>query len=346
MTESYQKHKYEINIVECAQNVIRKLSASKVTINMKISIDEYAERLKMAVKGYNWSIGLSKDASKTQKMNAQVISTNHPAFDFWLALHLTIMEPHEIPLLLDAYHRNDFETLDNFIGHVEFFSLKIIHFNVFYPCDEHKKEIVQWVREIRKIHTQQVNQINIGELHINLVTNIERIDVLFDQRSIINNFNATNIFYSTQSQSHSTSRNDNEINDSSQESIVNTKLIDTQLSYEEVMDYFLQLFKLKKNDSKSYLSKEDVCYLVKSNFKFKNIEAVNPKKCFTIKISKQNLRFFIHTFYKEIDQNKFDGKAERYCQFLIDNFSIFKTNDLQSLKKNFARPTTGYYPFK
>ena len=45
MTETYQKHKYEINIVECAQNVIRKLSASQVTINMKISIDEYAERL-------------------------------------------------------------------------------------------------------------------------------------------------------------------------------------------------------------------------------------------------------------------------------------------------------------
>ena len=251
MTETYQKHKYEINIVECAQNVIRKLSASNVTINMKISIDEYAKRLKMAVKSYNWSIGLSKDASTTQKMNAQVISTNHPAFDFWLALHLTIMEPHEIPLLLDAYQRNEFEPLDNFIGHIEFFALTIIHFNVFYPCDEHKKEIVQWVREIRKIHTQQANQLNIGELHINLVTNIERINVLFDQRSIINNFNATNIFYADDSQQP------NKQEDATENPSTNSKvLIKTGREKDTVLGYFNQLTEVLDKDKKPYLTKD------------------------------------------------------------------------------------------
>jgi hypothetical protein len=35
-------------------------------------------------------------------------------------LHLTTIEPYDIPLILDAYKRGQFGKIDNFIGHVEF----------------------------------------------------------------------------------------------------------------------------------------------------------------------------------------------------------------------------------
>ncbi len=341
MTETYQKHKYEINIVECAQNVIRKLSASKVTINMKISIDEYAKRLKMAVKSYNWSIGLSKDASTTQKMNAQVISTNHPAFDFWLALHLTIMEPHEIPLLLDAYQRNEFEPLDNFIGHIEFFALTIIHFNVFYPCDEHKKEIVQWVREIRKIHTQQVNQLNIGELHINLVTNIERINVLFDQRSIINNFNATNIFYADDSQQPIKQE------DATENPSTNSKaLIKTGREKDTVLGYFNQLTEVLDKDKKPYLTKDEISNFVFSNFYFKDIEPKSSNCQLDIKIDKQHLNQLFYDFYNEFDSHHYKNKIDLYIDLLMNTFKQFANQNKKVMKTNFAKRSKGGYPFR
>ena len=341
MTETYQKHKYEINIVECAQNVIRKLSASKVTINMKISIDEYAKRLKMAVKSYNWSIGLSKDASTTQKMNAQVISTNHPAFDFWLALHLTIMEPHEIPLLLDAYHRNEFEPLDNFIGHVEFFALTIIHHNVFYPCDEHKKEIVQWVREMRKVHMQQVNQINIGEIQINLLTNIERIDALFDQRSINNNFNATNIFYAQDSKQPI--KQDDSIDEPTTNSNV---LIKTGRDKDTVLGYFNQLTEVLDKDKKPYLTQNAISNFVSSNFYFKDLEPETSNCQLDIKIDKQHLNQLFYDFYNEFDMHRYKNKIDLYIDLLMNTFKQYTNQDKKILKTNISKKSKGDYPFR
>ncbi len=62
------------------------------------------------------------------------------------------------------------------------------------------KEIVSWIRDTRKEENKAIplNQtINIGQLNFQInIQNIDNsINVIIDQRSIINNFNPENIFY-------------------------------------------------------------------------------------------------------------------------------------------------------
>jgi hypothetical protein len=198
--DAFVKYEYQIHIKDCANRVIHKLKCSTLSPKMKISVDEYQDRLKLAVSCYYESVQLSKNLTETEKNRKQLIPTDHPAFDFWLSLHLTTVEPYDIPLILDAYQRGQFGEIHNFIGHVEFFVKRIIKNNIFYPYDLHMKEIVNWIREIRRAENKAipVNQtINIGELNfqINIQNNDNSINVIIDQRSIINNFNPKNIFY-------------------------------------------------------------------------------------------------------------------------------------------------------
>ena len=136
---------------------------------MKISVDEYHHRLTLAISCYYESVKLSKNLTEAQKNRKQLFPTDHPVFDFWLSLHLTTVEPYDISLILNAYHRGQFGEIDNFIGHVEFFVKRIIKNNIFYPYDLHMKEIVNWVRETRREENKAipVNQtIIIDELNI------------------------------------------------------------------------------------------------------------------------------------------------------------------------------------
>ena len=54
--ETYSKHRYEINIVECAYEVVQRMKAVKKRPKNQISVEEYAFRLREAILAYKWSI--------------------------------------------------------------------------------------------------------------------------------------------------------------------------------------------------------------------------------------------------------------------------------------------------
>ena len=125
--ETYSQHRYEINIVECAYNVVERMINEKVS---KVNIEQYAYHLKIAIQEYKRSINFDVNASANDRKRACVISPTHPAFDFWLALHLSIEDPDEISMLLDAYQNGDFGVAKNLIGHVEFLIIRIMKANI------------------------------------------------------------------------------------------------------------------------------------------------------------------------------------------------------------------------
>lgn len=358
--EVYEKHRYQINILECAEEVMKNLRNAKHPDLLKITIEEYESRLNDAIESYKDSINFDTIKSETNKMQACVISVDHPSFNFWLALHLSRENSFEIPLLLDAYFNEEFGYLVNFVGQVEFLVLKIIKHNVFYNCNDQKQAVVNWLREKKKEIKNQKSDKNvfqnivIGELNINVLEfNDNRnfnLENYFDLRSIQNNFNSTNIFYPDDQEKEmdsdrkiiKTNQDENLIIDESLEFNPNS-LIPITLEYHKTIDYFMQLekFIVDSNDSKL-----DIEYLINSNFYFAKKVPVYPKKHLNIPLQKQHLRYFVYKFYKDYDFDQYDFKAQYYCQFLIDNFSLFKGDDLILLKKNFSRQYTGKYPFK
>jgi hypothetical protein len=356
--EVYEKYRYQINVRECAEEVIKNLRIAQHPDLLKITIEEYESRLKDAIEAYKDSINFDTIKSETKKRQAHVISVNHPSFNFWLALHLSREDPFEIPLLLDAYFDEEFGCLENFIGQVQFFVLNIIKHNVFSDCDNQKQAVVNWLREKKKeIRNQksdknQFNNIEIGKLNITLnefndnrnVIIENKLENYFQIRSIQNNFNSTNIFYPDYQEMGKES--DSIFKPNQEENLIIDNPIDLipiTLEYHIALDYFLQLEKFIVNSEEP---KTEIEYLVKSNFNFRNITAVYPKKQLNISLQKQHLRYFVYKFYKDIDFDHYDFKAEFYCKFLMDNFSLFGTNKLKNLKKNFSRFYTGKYPFK
>lgn len=79
----YSKHRYQINIIECAYAVVQKLKSEQIPNHV---IAEYAHKLKTGILAYKDSINYDKNASKVARMQACVIKPTHPSFDFWLAL--------------------------------------------------------------------------------------------------------------------------------------------------------------------------------------------------------------------------------------------------------------------
>jgi len=347
-SERYEKHRYEINVLDCANEVIKNLRNAQHPDLLKISIEEYESRLNEAVLEYKRSINFERYLSETERRQAFVISITHPSFNFWLALHLSTEDPFEIPLLLDAYLDEEFGFLENFVGQVEFLVLKIIKHNVFSNCNDQKQAIVNWLREKKKESNKlyddkkQVFNLTINESY--LIQNL-KIENIIEQTSIQNFFNTIINYQTFESEKEDNISNSNDDDDHSPEKTdeeIQQGLIPISLTYEETLAYFMKLTKVK---NKKPITKAQVEYLVKSNFKFKNIEAKFPKKHLGITISKQYIRKFVYTFYKDEDLDVYKNKALIYCQFLKDNFSNFKNDNLHTLKSNFAASTTGRYPF-
>jgi hypothetical protein len=99
---TYRKHRYAINIIECAYKVVQRMKAVKKRPKNQISIEEYAFRLREAINAYKRSIDFDPSASEVSRKQACVISPTHPAFDFWLALHLSVEEVDLHPIILNV----------------------------------------------------------------------------------------------------------------------------------------------------------------------------------------------------------------------------------------------------
>ena len=350
--ESYSKHRYEINIVECAYKVVQRMKAVKKRPKNQISVEEYAFQLREAIQAYKWSIDFDSSASEVVRKRACVISPTHPSFDFWLALHLSIEDTDEIAMLLDAYYDGEFGEIDNFIGHVQYFVRKIMKANVFFDIEAQKIEITKWVREkraaLKKSEADEKPPININIEQLNFIKNETSIDIqIANQLTILLqhfNFQQFNEFVNIYQEKTKAEPDENEVENDDQLNIKepSTVRIPLTLEYPKVLDYFMQL---KKHKNNGHIKKKDIENLVKANFEFRNMKPSGKKKHLDVDIEKQTLNQFIYTFFKKRDFSDYSNKAKIYCQFMIDNFLLFKHDNLTTLRKNFSRDSSGPYPF-
>jgi hypothetical protein len=320
----------------------------------KITIGQYAYHLKIAIQEYKRSNNFDVNTSETARKQACVISPIHPAFDFWLALHLSMEDSDEIPMLLDAYNDGEFGHLENFIGHVQYFVLKIMKANVYFDFEAQKKEVINWVREKRAAHktseAAEKTQLNINIEQLNFIKNKTSIDIqISNQLTLLLqqfNFQQFNDFinFSQEMVKETKEPDENEVENDDHSNLKepNNDRIPLTLKYPQVLDYFMQLSKHKNN---GHIKKKDIENLVKANFEFRDMKASGKKKLLNVDIEKQILNQFIYTFFNEHDPSYYRNKAKIYCQFMIDNFLLFQHDNLTTLRKNFSRKSSVHYPF-
>jgi hypothetical protein len=271
------KHKYQIDVVDCAKSVLTLIAADPL-ISAEI-YDKHKEILRISVHEYFKSLDLKKNISEQEKFNESLLKVDHPSFDYWFAMFISTREIPKIPLILDDYYFGEFGEMDNFIGRLEFIILDIIDSQIPYSKSEIVDSIVEWIREVKiSIYNEQ----DLGEDDIDL--------------------------------------------------------INTGLDFEVVFDYFKALhYKLNKKDR---LTIKEVKNLIYSNFYFEKSDRLikSNRKFYDLKIKKYHLSSFIYNFYMYVDKNNYKNKKEKYCKFLMNNFIIFKDNNLSTLMTNLNKP--------
>jgi len=113
----------------------------------------------------------------------------------------------------------------------------------------------------------------------------------------------------------------------------------------DIRNYFYQLTTVKgKKTGKPTVTKESIDQLLGASFQEFDIFHFGDK--IKLDLSKGTLRFFVHTFYKDFDNDKTNNKLKMYVRFLIDNFEDFKGNDPNSLYQHMSDLPPKTYPFK
>jgi hypothetical protein len=357
--ETYSKHRYEINIVDCANDLVEKMKVATTRPKNQISVEEYELRLKEAINAYKWSIDFDDNASEVASQQACVISPTHPAFDFWLALHLSIEDVDEIPMLLDAYFNGEFGKLDNFLGHVQYFVLKIMKTNVFFDFKEQKLAVINWVRDHR--NSKQIQRIGLDDVKV--VINENNVDQLLyvenfinqriENKSIQNNFNTFNSFHYHSSEKNSNVQNVKkeiqlgiEIKPTLDKDETTFELIDTSCTFEKAFEHFSQLTTIKDSKKNAFLSPEDIEQFLCSNFYFEGRERVNPAKPLFIRIAQKHLNELFYDFQLCYDYRFSIHKSQPYYDLLKRTFhKQYMDTSFKAFLTNFSRKYKNY-PFK
>ena len=358
----YSQHHYEINIVECARKVVQKLKNEAEKTQFKITIEQYAFNLKIAIQAYKRSINFDVNASENHRKRACIISPTHPAFDFWLALHLSIEDPDEISMLLDAYQNGEFGDIDNFIGHVQYLVIRIMKANVLFGFRDQKLAVINWVRE--KKNTKQIHRIGLDDVKVVInENNIEQllyvenfIKQRIENKSIQNNFNTFNT-YNTYIDIPNEEKNDgskqpkrtNKVKESADKSIRTEPefdLIQTSCTFEKAFNHFEQLTKITDSKMNAFLSKQDIEDFLCANFYFEEKERVYPAKPLNISIAQRHLNQLFYDFMVYYDFKTTYDKYGNYFAILKRTFQKrYYNTELTSFKSNFSRKYDNY-PFK
>jgi hypothetical protein len=340
----YSKHRYQINIIECAYAVVQKLKSEQIPNHV---IAEYAHKLKTGILAYKDSINYDKNASKVARMQACVIKATHPSFDYWLALQLSTEDADEIPMFLDAYVNGEIDSTKDFIGHVQHFVLKIMESIILSNFKEEKRAIIRWIREKRSDNQKLFLIINELKLEINEL-NVEQKTLIQNRilQVIENNF--YNNYYNTKdSRNNENEVNNNNYNFDSDNSVdQEISLIVTQCSFNKAFEHFHQLTNIKNKKNKPYLSDKDIENFLLTNFYFEDKLAIKNTQPIEIRLAQRHLNQLFYDFYYNYDFEDTNDKKEVYFNLLKRTFiTQFRTAKFDVWKTNFAKKFQNY-PFK
>lgn len=169
-TKAYSRGPYEVSAFECFNQLVD-IMKNQPLKGMSISRTEYVSRLNTSIEVYAQHKGINPNWSSIDKEHAFLVKQSEPAFDWWFSIYLSLVEPHEIPLILDAHNKTWNNSDLPFVNLLEYFVLRIQKLNLFHDFTENKKEIITWIREHKNqqsnsgqtnttVYNIQINQYN------------------------------------------------------------------------------------------------------------------------------------------------------------------------------------------
>lgn len=319
MEQISTRHNYQIHVKQCAKAYIQKLQRLEIEEKVK---NHLISDVKTAVDLYYENIQDVNSKLGIKDTDVNIISTRHKAFICWLAMFLNTKTPATIPLILDAYENGDFG--DRFYGY----------------DDNSKTELFE---EDKWSSTQNfigIIEHNLLKMFDNKILNTKGIDPFYNHTKAISEWIQER--KSKSSSSYFMIEND----------AFKDILIETDVLYEEALDFFMILNKTKNKFNKPYMKKHEIKHFIQSNFKFlnttglpKNYEVL-PKLKFNIHIEKQHLTRLIYHFQSFKCKHDFKYKTSYYCMLLLFNFyGNFSEKSLVTLLSNFTKSDTKSYPF-
>ena len=319
MDQISTRHSYQIHVKECAKAYIQKLERLEIEEKVK---NHLISEVKTAVDVYYENIQVVNSKLGIKDTDVNFISTRHKSFTFWLALFLNTKTPATIPLILDAYENGDFG--DRFYGY----------------DDNSRKELFEKDKWSSTQNFIGIIEHNLLKMFDNKILNTKGIDPFYNHTKAISEWIQER--KSKSSSSYFMIEND-EFKDI---------LIETDVLYEEALDFFMILNKTKNKFNEPYMKEHEIKHFIQSNFTFlnttglpKNYEVL-PKLKFNIHIEKQHLTRLIYHFQSFKCKHDFKYKTSYYCMLLLFNFyGSFSEKSLVILLSNFTKSDTKSYPF-
>jgi hypothetical protein len=180
LENTFEKHRYQIHIKECAKSVLSKLAEDSATTDE--IYQRYKSRLALAIIEYYKTTSLVKESSKDDVFKMSIVDVNHPSFNFWFALFITTKKSFEVPLILDAYSNGEFGIIENFRGNLQFLILNIIDKQIPYNKEEIVKAISNWIREenIPSTSVEETAAAVSQKIKVDLIKTDLKYEVLFN----------------------------------------------------------------------------------------------------------------------------------------------------------------------
>jgi hypothetical protein len=321
MNQITTRHIYQIHVKQCAKAYIQKLEQLEIEEKVK---NRLITEVKTAVDVYYENIHDVNSKLGIKDTDVNFISTRHKSFTCWLSLFLNTKTPATIPLILDAYENGDFG--DRFYGYDDNSKTKSF-------------EIDKWSSTQNFIGIIEHNLLKILD---NKILNTKGIDPFYNNTKAISE-------WIQERKSKASSSSYFMIENDAFKDI----LIETDVLYEEALDFFMILNKTKNKFKEPYMKKHEIKHFIQSNFKFLNKTGlpenyeVPTKLKFNIHIEKQHLTRLIYHYQSFKCKHDFKYKTSYYCMLLLFNFyGNFSEKSLVTLLSNFTRSDTKNYPFK
>jgi hypothetical protein len=141
MTESYQKHIYEINVEYCSKTIIERIQNE---VKDAVKQSHFISLFEFTTNEFLKSRNLPEGLSAIRQEQHSIIKTDHDDFYMWLAYFLTTQNPKTIPLILEAYKEQRFGPTVNFGNTIEFLVYGLMS-HVPFEHNDQDRAVMKWI---------------------------------------------------------------------------------------------------------------------------------------------------------------------------------------------------------
>lgn len=144
----YSKHRYDIDLLLVIPKIKSSVDQKNLATHITSSKTEYLKNLDIAAEETKKTL-----TDEYNNLYYCIVPPTHPSYDFWMALNLSTLEKHLIPLILN-YHLNSIdEARDSrlkFLNTIENMVLPLFKTIVPVKCTKCEKAISKWIQKKRE----------------------------------------------------------------------------------------------------------------------------------------------------------------------------------------------------